>query len=350
MGAPVRSILMVGLGSIGQRHLRNLRAILGLELPIAAYRVLRAAPVLTDRLQVEADASLEQMYNLTINRSLDEALASGPSAVFICNPSSLHLPVALAAAKAGCHLFIEKPLSHALDGISDLIETVEKKGLVAMVGCQMRFHPCLQRIKRALDSGQIGQVLAVDAEVGSYMPGWHPYEDYRTSYASRADLGGGVVLTQIHDIDYLGWLFGTPSRVFSLGGHLSNLELDVEDVAVSLLDCRVNGRLVPVQLRQDFFQRPASRQIGIIGEKGKLIADIEKLTVTIFDESGTVSSHDHFSSFERNQLFLDEVKHFLHCVERHEAPCIPLADGASSLAVALAIKQSLATGRVVDIE
>lgn len=341
--------LMVGLGGVGQRHLRNLRALLGPEAEIGAYRVLRASHVLTDTLKVEPGSQLEQKFNLTTFSSLDEALARKPSAVFICNPSSLHIPIALAAAEAGCHLFIEKPLSHSLEGVGLLADIVEKRKLTAMVGYQMRFHPCLQRVKTVLDSGELGQVLAVHAEVGAYMPNWHTYEDYRSSYAARADLGGGVVLSQIHEIDYLGWLFGAPSRVFALGGHLSSLEVDVEDVASSLLECRVNGRLVPVQLHQDYVQRPGSRTLRILGDKGKLLADIELLTVTTFDDTGKTSSHVSFAGFQRNQLFIDELTHFLQCIDRREPPSIPLADGASSLATALAIKQSLATGDPVPL-
>jgi predicted dehydrogenase len=218
-----------------------------------------------------------------------------------------------------------------------------------MVGYQMRYHPCLQRVKAVLDSGEIGQVLSVYAEVGAYMPNWHTYEDYRTSYAARADLGGGVVLSQIHEIDYLGWLFGVPARVFALGGHLSSLEVDVEDVASALLECRVNGRLVPVQLHQDYIQRPPARTLRVVGDNGKIIVDIEKLTVTTFDETGSASSHQHYADFKRNQLFIDELSEFFQCARRREPTSIPLADGASSLATALAIKHSIAAGHPVSV-
>jgi predicted dehydrogenase len=345
----MHKILMVGLGGVGQRHLRNLRALLGPDAEISAYRVLRAAPVLNDTLKVEPGPDLETKYNVTTFSSLDEALARKPTAVFISNPSSLHIPVALAAAEAGCDLFIEKPLSHSLEGIDQLAAIVERKGLVAMVGYQMRYHPCLQRVKSVIDSGQIGPVLAARAEVAAYMPAWHGYEDYRTSYASRADLGGGVILSQIHEIDYLAWLFGVPSRVFALGGHLSSLEIDVEDVASSLLRCDAGGRLIPVELHQDYLQRPGARTLRVVGEKGKIIADIEALTVTTYDETGQISSHEHYADFKRNQLFIDELTEFLDCVSRRSAPSIPLAAGASSLATALALKQSLATGEAVAL-
>ena len=267
--------------------------------------------------------------------------------VFICNPSSLHIPIALEAAKAGCHLFIEKPLSHSLAGIAELRTIVQDQGLIAMVAYQMRFHPCLKLVKSLLEDGRIGRVLSADAQIGSFMPGWHAYEDYRMGYAARSDLGGGAVLTQIHEIDFLGWFFGAPVRVFALGGHLSTLQINVEDVAESLLECHVDGRLVPVRLHQDYLQRPSTRNLRIVGDKGKIDMDLERLSVTVFDEDGNVSLFEEFQELERNQLFLEELKHFLGCVERGKKPLISIEDGASSLATALAIKQSMANGETV---
>ena len=338
-------ILMAGLGGIGQRHLRNLIAMLGDRLEVLAYRVRRQADVLTDKLQIEPNSSLEEKYRITVFNELDKALAQKPDAVFICNPSSLHISVALAAAEAGCHLFIEKPLSHSLSQIEELIELVERKKLVAMVAYQMRFHPCLRRVYDLLSQKLIGRVVAVRAEVGEYLPGWHSYEDYRQMYASRRDLGGGVILSQIHEMDYIYWLFGLPRRLFAVGGHLSSLEIDVEDVASILMDC--SG--VPVHLHQDYIQRPPSRTLQIIGEKGKLFADFRALTVERFDGKGESCGCDSFKDFERNQLFTEELAHFLACIEGKEKPLVSLRDGAQSLLMALAAKESLATGKIVDL-
>jgi predicted dehydrogenase len=339
---------MVGLGGVGQRHLRNIREVLGPDAEISAYRVLRGSRVLTDTLKVESGADLEQKFNLKVYSSLDEALSKKPAMVFICNPSSMHIPVALAAAKAGCDLFLEKPISHNLDGVSELAGMIEKNRLVCMVGYQMRYHPCLRRVKAILDSGEIGAVLSAYSEVGAYMPAWHTYEDYRQSYAARADLGGGVVLSQIHEIDFLGWMFGVPRRVFALGGHLSQLELDVEDVAGSLLECKMGDRVVPVQLHQDYLQRPPCRILKVVGEKGQIVADLEKLSVTLFTPDGA-TNRESYPDFKRNRLFIDELTHFLDCVVHRNPPEISFADGVSSLATALAIKESLATGQPISI-
>ena len=342
-------VLFAGLGGIGQRHLRNLRAILGDSLEVHAYRVRGHSHVLTDQLEVESDADVESKYGVHVHRDLGSALAQNPTAVFVCNPSSLHIPTAMAAAEAGCHLFVEKPLSHSLDGVEALIRVVQRRRLAGLVGYQFRFHPCLHTVHRQLSQELIGQPLSVHVEVGEYLLGWHKYEDYRQMYAARSDLGGGVILSQIHEMDYLYWLFGMPRRIFTLGGHLSSLEIDVEDVACSVLDFEVNGKKVPVLLHQDYLQRPPARGCTIVGEKGKIIMSLSDLRVERYDSMGRLAERQSFEGMARNDLFVAEMRHFLDCVGGRTTPLVSFRDGAQSLRMALAAKQSLETGQVVKL-
>jgi predicted dehydrogenase len=345
----VTRFLIVGLGGIGQRHLRNLRALLGVEAEIIAYRTRGLTQVLSDRLHVESEEGLHEAYDVRVFTDLDEALATQPIAVFICNPSSFHLPVALRAAAAGCNLFIEKPLSHTYEGVSELLACVERQDLVALVGYQWRFHRGLLQVRELLRQQAIGRVLAARAEVGEYLPNWHTYEDYRQIYAARRDLGGGVVLSQIHEMDYLYWFFGLPKRVFCIGGHLSHLEIDAEDVASTLMEFESDGHTFPVHLHQDYVQRPPSRSCHIIGDEGKIEMDLLAGIVRVFHAGGAVARVHDFSGQERNQLFLDELKHFLACLRREQAPAVSVGDGAASLRMALAAKQSLETGQLVEL-
>lgn len=342
-------ILMVGLGGVGQRHLRNLKAALGDDLEPLAYRVRGLATTLTDQLEVSVGKDIEDEYGIKVFSNLDAALAQGPRAVFICNPTSLHAEVAMAAAAAGCHLFIEKPLSHSLEHLSTLAGLVANNALVAMVGYQLRFHPMLRRAAEVLKSGTIGQIVAGRVEVGEYMPGWHPYEDYRQMYAARKDLGGGVVLSQIHELDYLYWFFGVPSRLFAVGGHLSDLEVDVEDSATSLLEYEINGRGVPVTLHQDYIERPPSRTCKIVGDRGTLLIDLRVPRLEVFGPQSLLLESKEDRAFRRNQLFEDEVRHFLRCMDGLESPAASIYDGAQSLRMALAIKESMAEGRAVSL-
>ena len=186
--------LIAGLGSVGRRHLRNLTA-LG-QKDILLYRSGRST--LPD----------EELAGFPTDYDLKSALVHNPQAVIVSNPTALHLDVAIPAAEAGCDLFVEKPISHNMDRLDDLGKASAFGGGKMLVGFQFRFHPGLQQIKNILDENRIGKVLFVNSHWGEYLPGWHPKDDYRQGYSARSNLGGGVVLTLCHPIDYLRWFLG----------------------------------------------------------------------------------------------------------------------------------------------
>ena len=322
---------------------------MGADLEILAYRFRNKSKVLTDDLKIEDAVNLEDKYKISTYTDLDQALSQKPDAVFVCNPSSLHIPIALQAAQAGCHLFIEKPLSHNMDQVEELINLVESQNTIAVVGYQMRFNPCLQRLRAILQKQMIGSVLSVRVEVGEYLPGWHTYEDYRNTYASKQDLGGGALLSQIHEMDYLYWLFGFPRRVFALGGHLSSLEIDVEDIVETLLEYDLDGRSIPVSVHQDYLQRPPRRTCEVIGDKGKILVNLVTLSMDVFDGEGKQIEATSYASFQRNQMFLDEVNHFLSSLQGNPSQLVSVREASYSLRMALAAKESLATGKVIRL-
>jgi predicted dehydrogenase len=338
-------VLIAGLGSIGQRHVRNLRAVLGDGVEILAYRTRGLPHVITESMQLDDTASVEDRYGVRSFTSLDQALSMRPDAVFVCNPTSHHLATALAAVRAGCHVLIEKPLSHAYDGVEELIETADRQGRIAAVGYQMRCHPALLRLRELVCRKAIGRVVSVRAEMGEYLPDAHPYEDYRVSYAARAVLGGGVILCYVHEYDYLSWLFGMPSRVFTMGGRLGHLEIDVEDTALTTLECEVDGAAVMMQLHHSFLQRPASRTCEVVGECGTIRVDLNRPSMTVASVSG-VETHT-FDGFKRNDLFVTELKHFLSAIGGADAPIVTAREAAQSLRIALAARASLASGQAV---
>ena len=158
-----------------------------------------------------------------------------------------------------------------------------------------------------------------------------------------------MALSQIHDFDYLTWLFGYPQRLLCLGGKLSELEIDVEDTVSALMECSYQGRRIPVHLHQDFLRRTPKRVCQVIGDRGEIIADIAKRTLQVVDANGNTETDDRFTMLERNQLFIDEMRHFLSCLEHRETPCVTARDGANSLSVALAALESLRTGHPTEI-
>lgn len=339
-------VLFTGLGSIGQRHLRNLRELLGDTVEILAHRVRREVPMLNDRLQVVEGRSLKDEYGIIEFDDLDKALAKKPDIVFITNPTSMHMEVAKKAVEAGCHLFIEKPLGASEEGVDELIENVERKRLVALVAYQLRFHPGLMQVSAWLKEERIGQLISANLLLGEYLPGFHPYEDYRKTYPALKSMGGGVILSQIHEFDYALWLFGKPRRIFALGGQLSHLEIETEDSASMLMECQYNGKVLPVSLTLDFLLSPPRRTCTIVGDQGSIVWDYHAKSAVLHSRITEKTETMDFSNLERNQMFMDELKHFLSAVKGEIEPVVDIRSGYESLQMALAALASIETGEV----
>ena len=342
-------ILFCGLGGIGQRHLRNLRQLLGDELEAHAFRVRGQRIKLLDNLTVDEGADLEEEYQIRAHHDLAQALAERPAAAFICNPNSLHVPVALECVRAGVPVFMEKPLASDLAGIDQLLSEVEARNLPFHVGYNFRFHPGLQRLKALLEEGFFGRLLSVRSEIGEYLPNWHRYEDYRQMYAARADQGGGVILSQIHEMDLIYWFFGLPSSIVTHGGQLSRLEIDVEDTASSLMRCDGADGSFPILLHQDYLQRPPVRRFKIIGDRGYAEIDLLANHLSVYGAEGELREQNDYPDFTRNDMFLAQARHFLDCLDGSAKPVVSLHDGLQSLRLALAALRSMKEGREVAL-
>ena len=277
---------------------------------------------------------------------METCLKLKPDAVIIANPTSLHMSTAIMAAEHGCHLFIEKPLSHSLNGMQQLEKAIHSNGLICQVGYQLRFHPYLRQIREMLIEGKIGEVLSVRAEVGQYLPDWHPWEDYRTSYSSKHALGGGVVLDLSHEIDYINWLFGPVHRVCCMMGKCSSLEIETEDTAEILLQCE---KAPIVEIHLDYVQRTPSRTCQIIGSKGTIRWDYFANQLSVYSAEAKDTETYPCKPFERNQIFLAEMEHFLKCLDGQEPPVSTFAEGREVLEIALLARLAGQTGRTYDM-
>ncbi len=314
--------LIAGLGSIGRRHLRNLLA-LG-QRDIVLYRTHRST--LPD----------DELADFPTETDLGRALARyRPDAVIVANPTALHLEVAIPAARAGAHLLLEKPIAHDLQGVDALRQAVAERGVRVLVGFQFRFHPTLRQVKAWLDEGAIGRPLFVRAHWGEYLPAWHPWEDYRQSYAARADLGGGVVRTLCHPLDYLRFLLGEAEVAWAATAHLSDLELQgVEDTAEIALRF-AGGALGSVHL--NYHQRPPAHWLEVLGTAGTIRWDYPTGEARLWratTERWEVASLP--EGWERNSMFLAEMEHFLTVVRGEAEPVCTLEDGVRALELALA--------------
>ena len=247
-------ILIAGLGSIGRRHFRNLIALGETDLVLLRTR--------------KATLPDDELAGYPVETDIHDALQKhNIDAVVVANPTSLHLDVAIPAAEAGCHILLEKPVSHSLEGLDSLQKAADQSGSKILVGFQFRYHPTLNKALELIQTGALGQVLTVHAHWGEYLPNWHPWEDYSQSYAARADLGGGVIGTLTHPLDYLRYLLGEIDALWSFNGHISPLEMDVEDAAEIGLKF-ASGAIGGVHV--NYLQRPPVHRLEIVGTNGTL--------------------------------------------------------------------------------
>jgi len=320
-------ILIVGLGSIGRRHLRNL-------LHLGFTEIL-----LCDKFR----RPIEEAPGMPVLRDLSDALSEEPEAVFVTCPTAQHMEVALPAAKAGCNLFIEKPLSNSWEGVGDLLAAVRDRKLLGMVGFDLRFDPGLCVAKRLIEENCIGRVVAIHAQVGQYLPDWRPHEDYRKGMSATVEMGGGVILDLIHELDYVSWLAGPVVQVACFADKVSRLEIETEDTAAIVLKF-ADGAIGSVNL--DYVQRSESRTCRIVGEEGTILWDYFGNKVRWYEAASTAWREEAYPDFQRNDRFVAEMRHVLSCLQGDERPKVDLVTGAEVLKLALAAKESAKTGTV----
>ena len=337
-------ILFVGLGGAGQRHLRVFKSLLGPETAFTAFRATRRTPLLNADFSVNAASGVEDHYGLKTFESLDSALDDGPDLAVISTPSALHLEAAQSAAERGIGVFVEKPFSHTLTGFEKFKDVVLANDLVFFISFQRRFHSLIQKARQIIADGKLGQVYSAVFNVASYVPAWHPYEDFRRLYACRRDLGGGVLLTEIHELDLCHWFFGLPRAVSCAGGTFCGVAMDVEDTAHVTLD--YPGLVAAVNLC--FMQKHARRDFFVAGTKGYLEWDQNGNRLTYEDyETGKTEKFAEPGA-ANDDMFIAQAEHFLKTVTAGDGPR-QLEIARASLAMAVAAKQSMVVGGPVSL-
>lgn len=327
-------ILVSGCGSIGKRHLDNLK-------------LLQAGKLIAQDISPERCAQIEKQLGIKSYQDFGQALEAGPEVVLVCTPPSLHIHQALQAARQGCHLFIEKPLSHNLVGVDTLLTEVSRASLTVMVGCNFRFHWGMKLARKLVDSGAVGKPLFIRAQFGQYLPDWHPWEDYRRGYTAQKSLGGGIILDAIHELDYSHWLMGPASQVFCSAGKLSDLEMDVEDTAEILLRF-AGGTMGEVHL--DCVQRSYNRSFELAGSEGTITWSYQDNVVKSYSAAAKKWAElKGPSPYDANSMYVEEMRHFLDCVRAKSTPLVDLPTGKAVLEIALAAKRSALSGQPVTL-
>jgi len=327
-------VIFFGLGSIGQRHLQNISKLFS-NLEIYSFKKNYNNFLIKDgKKNIKVD--ILKKYKIKKISSLSELNSINFDFGFICNPSSLHVKFALILAKLGVNLFIEKPLSNSLKDVIKLKNIIKKKKIKCMLGFNLRYNQCYNFIKKKLNNKTFfGKIYKVDLFNGEYLPDYHPYENYRNSYASKKKLGGGVLLTQIHELDLILSLFGKPKKIYSYCNKISNLEIDVEDNIDALM---IMKDKIILNLHLDYITKPPIRYLNIYGYKKNLLWDYYKNEITIINRNNFIKKKIRFNDFDRNKMFEDELKDFIN-LKKNNQNLPNIEDGIESLKLAIQLKK-----------
>ncbi len=325
------NVLVVGVGSIGERHVRNLLS-------------LGAAVSIFDAETIRKD-EIAQKYAAQPISSLDTGLENF-DLVLICTPTHTHIKLATKALTAGCHVFIEKPIaeknSTELAALTALVKISKK---IVLVGCNMRFHRGLQEIKTILNSGVLGKIYSVYAHCGHYLPNWRKV-DYRNTYSAQTAQGGGILLECIHEFDYLRWLFGDIINISAQTARSGALDIDGEDLAEVTFQFKSG---IIGHLHSDSLQQMKRRGCEIVGEHGTFIWESrgknpEIATFTLLRKNGE-SIEEKTVSIEIDEMYLAEMRYLLDSIQLGKKTMNDVAEAAETLRIVELAKES-AIGRI----
>lgn len=285
--------LIIGGGSIGKRHLRNLYFLGEHEL-----YCLRRNP----------DPQFEKEFHCKVITKKEEAFLIKPDVVFVCNPTSLHSEALALAYETGAKVFMEKPLTHDKESLEN-IKKLPIYNKVFFIGFMLRYHPLVKIIKEKLEEEVIGKVFSTRFSFGSYLPFWHPWEDHRTGYAGRKDLGGGVINTISHELDLMLYFFGEPSAVVAAKMNIGHLDIDVEELSEAIFKYQWGF----ATLHLDYLQKDYDRQIIILGTEGKITWNWNEHKI-IIEKHKSDKQIIEKKLDDVNQLYVDELKDFLELI------------------------------------
>ena len=332
----VNRIIIIGLGSIGQRHLALARS----HFPEACIKVLTQY----------AENDGEQHANGYL-KSLDEVADFNPQLAVVANPAPFHLNIGIKMAEIGAHTLIEKPLSDKIEDVDQLINAFDQLDVNLLVGYNLRFNQSLRHFRDLYNEGIIGRLYSIRAEVGQYLPDWRKNSKYQNSVSANKSLGGGVLLELSHEFDYLNWMFGRPLWVSANVGKVSNLEIDVEDQAMLHMGFRPNQSAsnVSASLNLDFVRRDTTRTCTLIGDRGSLKWDCITGVVQRFD----IEQNKWLETFSQSECgaisYLNEWSHLIDCIHGKDRPLISGQDGKNVLSIIEACWKSASSGQRQDV-
>lgn len=290
------NVCFIGVGSIAKRHIRNLHEICnmkGIELHI-------------DALRHKNEYSIEECKKLGIEKNYFKynQIDKVYDAVFITNPTELHLDAISEAKSIGKNFFIEKPVV-SYTQIDEVNLTQLKENAVYYVACPLRYNAVIQYIKNNINTKEIISVRSISS---SFLPEWREGIDYRNTYSAHKMMGGGVSIDLIHEWDYLTYLFGKPKKVYSILGKKSNLEIDSEDCAIYIAEYLDKI----VELHLDYFGRKTIRELMIFTNTDTILGNIADNKITFLKSGKIIDFQEERDDFQKREL-----QHFMDMILNH---------------------------------
>ncbi len=318
-------IAIIGFGSIGKRHLENLIA-------LGEYNIVVVSSHLS-----EANIKINSHLIPIVNNIFD--VLDSIDAMVISNATNLHHEYLNIAVNNNIHSYLEKPIACNFDQINNIAKEAKNKGIVIAVGTQFRFNDGLIKIKDLINNNFFGRIISVVSSHGEHIADYHPEEKYQHSYAVNKEQCGGVLLTQVHHIDYLDWLFGPFTHTYANEMQIPSLEVNVETIVNYSLISYKTG--LQIHGHMNYVQRPKSTTLSVIGELGSVFWNNEKCMVKSFTSEKNLRE---FTYKDRNTMFILSMRDFLNSIRLSKKPNVDLESGIRSLKIVDSIKRSMLSG------
>lgn len=336
------NILIVGLGSIGERHLQCFMRMKDITCSVCESR--------KDKL-----TEIKNKYGGKIDRAFENFEKENLfyfDGVVICVPPHLHISMAYYAANQGCHVLIEKPLSHNLDGVDALIKLKDEKELVIGIANVYRNDPANQKIKELLADGRIGKLKLVVSKSGQDFSKSRP--DYKSIYFARKEMGGGTILDGLsHGLNLLEWYLGEEREICCFYDRLGLKGIDTEDTAIILLRYKQDN--VMVELHENRFQKGRTDYFELIGDKGTIkvnqeyIHGVFRKNILLFSDESEEWETVYTGDIPRNYIFEKQAQNFINAIKGEETIKTSIEEGQHTLKICLLAKQSYDTGRIIRL-
>jgi len=324
--------LIVGLGSMGKRRIRNLKE-------------LNEKNIIGFDVNSKRCKEASEKYKIQTFSTIDDGLNDNPDVMIISTPPDLHMEYAKIALKNGIHFFTEAGISR--DEMDEIIKELHQKPIIGVPSCTMRYHPIVEEINNILKDKKIGKILAFFYHSGQYLPDWHPWEDYRNFYVSKKETGGCREIVPF-ELVWITSIFGEISSVISDKSKISSLDADIDDIYNSLLELK-NG--IKGVLTVDVVTRTPIRQLKILTENATIFADWYKKSIEVYvagDGWNTIKVDDGITEqdyLHGEKMYVKEMDMLIKAVKKQDPQTYTFEDDSKILKILEAIERSSEIGK-----